>query len=86
METRMDRLDWLISGWVNYFHIADMEKVAKELDQGIRRRLRMCFWKQWKKISTKHDNLVKLGVENHKAWEYANTRKGYWQTANPSLP
>jgi group II intron reverse transcriptase/maturase len=85
METRMDRLDWLISGWVNYFHIADMEKVAKELDQGIRRRLRMCFWKQWKKISTKHDNLVKLGVENHKAWEYANTRKGYWQTANSPI-
>jgi RNA-directed DNA polymerase len=85
METRMDKLDWLITGWVNYFHIADMEKVAKELDQGIRRRLRMCFWKQWKKISTKHENLVRLGVENKKAWEYANTRKGYWQTANSPI-
>jgi RNA-directed DNA polymerase len=85
METRMDKLDWLMTGWVNYFHIADMEKVAKELDQGIRRRLRMCFWKQWKKISTRHENLVRLGVENHKAWEYANTRKGYWQTANSPI-
>jgi len=85
METRMDKLDWLITGWVNYFHIADMEKVAKELDQGIRRRLRMCFWKQWRKISTKHENLVRLGVENKKAWEYANTRKGYWQTANSPI-
>jgi len=81
METRMDKLDWLITGWVNYFHIADMEKVAKELDQGIRRRLRMCFWKQWKKIKTRHENLVRLGVENKKAWEYANTRKSYWHTA-----
>jgi RNA-directed DNA polymerase len=85
METRMDKLDWLITGWVNYFHIADMEKVAKELDQGIRRRLRMCFWKQWKKIKTRHENLVRLGVENKKAWEYANTRKGYWQTANSPI-
>ena len=85
METRIDKLDWLITGWVNYFHIADMEKVAKELDQGIRRRLRMCFWKQWKKIKTRHDNLARLGVENHKAWEYANTRKGYWQTANSPI-
>jgi len=85
METRMDKLDWLITGWVNYFHIADMGKVAKELDQGIRRRLRMCFWKQWKKIKTRHENLVRLGVENKKAWEYANTRKGYWQTANSPI-
>jgi RNA-directed DNA polymerase len=85
MKMRTEKLDWLITGWVNYFHIADMEKVAKELDQGIRRRLRMCFWKQWKKISTRHDNLARLGVENHKAWEYANTRKGYWQTANSPI-
>ena len=62
MEMRKERLNWLITGWVNYFHIADMEKVAKELDQWIRRRIRMCYWKQWKKISTRYENLIKLGV------------------------
>ena len=41
----------------------------------------MCYWKQWKKIKTKHDNLVKLGIENSKAWEFANTRKEYWRIA-----
>jgi RNA-directed DNA polymerase len=82
IEMRKERLNWLISGWVNYFHIADMKKVAKELDQWIRRRLRMCYWKQWKKISTKHENLMKLGLNRYKAWEYANTRKSYWHIAN----
>lgn len=41
----------------------------------------MCYWKQWKRIKTKHDNLVRLGIANRKAWEFANTRKGYWHTA-----
>jgi RNA-directed DNA polymerase len=81
MEMRKERLNWLISGWVNYFHIADMEKVAKELDQWVRRRIRMCYWKQWKKNSTKYENLMKLGLNKYQAWEYANTRKSYWHTA-----
>ena len=81
MEQRMENLSQLIKGWVNYFHIADMEKVAEELDKWIRRRIRMCYWKQWKKIRTKTENLMKLGVNKYKAWEYANTRKSYWHTA-----
>ena len=40
---------------------------------------------RWKKIGTKHDNLVKMGVDNRQAWEYANTRKSYWQTANSPI-
>jgi group II intron reverse transcriptase/maturase len=81
MEDRIEKLNHKIEGWVNYFHIADMEKVAEELDQWIRRRIRMCYWKQWKKIKTKHENLMKLGLNKYKAWEYANTRKSYWRTA-----
>jgi RNA-directed DNA polymerase len=82
MEIRMKELSQLIEGWINYFHIADMEKVAKELDHWIRRRIRMCYWKQWKRIDTKYENLMKLGLNKGKAWEYANTRKGYWPIAN----
>lgn len=81
MQTRQDRLNWLITGWVNYFRIADMKKVAAELDMWIRRRIRMCYWKQWKKVGARYDNLVKLGIPRSKAWEYANTRKGCWRIA-----
>lgn len=59
---------------------------AKTLDMWLRRRIRMCFWKQWKRIKTKHDNLVSLGIPNLKAWEYANTRKSYGRIiASPIL-
>ncbi len=62
-----------------------MKIVAKELDEWLRRRIRMCFWKQWKKIKTKHDNLKKLGINENKAWEYANTRKSYWRISNSPI-
>lgn len=82
METRYKKLKEVIVGWVNYFKIANMRKITQKLDEWIRRRIRMCYWKQWKKIKTKHDNLVKLGIENHRAWEFANTRKSYWRIAD----
>lgn len=79
---RIEGLRQKIVGWVNYFGFADLKKVAQRLDEWIRRRLRMCSWKQWKKVKTKRDNLAKLGIESRKAWEYANTRKSYWRIAN----
>ena len=85
MEQRIRALNYLVIGWVNYFELADMKTRAAELDEWIRRRLRMCMWKQWRKIRTRHDNLVKLGVEDSKAWEYANTRKGYWRIAGSPI-
>lgn len=85
MELRAMKLKQLIVGWIGYFKLADMKGSLRELDEWLRRRLRLCYWKQWKKIKTKHDNLVKLGVENWKAWEHANTRKGYWRISNSPI-
>lgn len=85
MAQRMLKLNQSITGWVNYFGIADMKGIAQSLDEWLRRRIRMCFWKQWKKIKTRHDNLVRLGIDNSKAWEYANTRKGYWRISNSPI-
>lgn len=82
MEARIKKLNQAIQGWMGYFSMADMRGHCQTLDEWIRRRLRMCYWKQWKKIGTKHDNLVRLGLDDRKAWQYANTRKGYWHTSN----
>ena len=85
MEIRFQKLRQVIRGWVNYFKIANMKMIAQRLDEWIRRRIRMCYWKQWKKIKTKHDNLVRLGIENDKAWQFANTRKSYWRISNSQI-
>ena len=85
IEVKIEKLNQVITGWVNYYSIADMQKHCQRTDEWLRRRLRMCIWKQWKLIGTRHDNLVKLGITGSRAWEYANTRKGYWHTANSPI-
>jgi hypothetical protein len=81
-ERRKEALRQYIVGWVNYFKLVDMEKMLKQVDGWYRRRLRMVIWKQWKRIQTKLTNLIKLGINKSKAWEWANSRKGYWHLAN----
>ncbi|OYU84666.1 MAG: RNA-directed DNA polymerase [Flavobacterium sp. BFFFF2] len=62
-----------------------MGKLLAKIDEWYRRRLRMVIWKQWKRIKTKHQNLMKLGIKKSKALAWANTRKGYWHTANSPI-
>ena len=80
-----EKIKQLIVGWVNYFKLADMKGIMSKIDEWLRRRIRMCYWKQWKKISAKFNNLKKLGIPKGKAWEFANTRKGYWRTAKSPI-
>ncbi len=79
MEYRIAKLNQYLIGWCGYFALADTKSVFKELDGWIRRRLRMCLWKNWKKPKTKIRNLIKLGVPKGKAYEWGNSRKGYWR-------
>lgn len=80
-ERRKERLKQFITGWVNYFRLADIQELLSNVDEWLRRRIRMVIWKQWKRNRTKAKNLIKLGVNKSKAWEWANTRKGYWRIA-----
>ena len=51
----------------------------------VRIRLRMCLWKQWKKIRTRFRNLIKLDRSEWAALSLANTCKGYWHIAGNTL-
>lgn len=81
MEERLEQLSAVTVGWIRYYGIADAKELTKRLDEWIRRKIRACFWKQWKRISSRYNNLVALGVKSGKAWEWANTRKKYWRVA-----
>ncbi len=80
-DRRKKALSQYIKGWVQYFRLADMKTLLIRVDEWYRRRLRMVIWKQWKRIKTRITNLSKLGINKHKAYEWANTRKSYWHTA-----
>lgn len=79
------KLKQIITGWVNYFKMAKMKAKLRVLDEWLRRRVRMAYWKQWKKIKTKYVNLKKLGIDKDKSWEFANTRKGYWRISSSPI-
>ena len=82
---RKEALRQYITGWVNYFKLADMKKLLGSVDEWYRRRLRMVIWKQWKRVRTRGRYLMKLGIVKYQAWEFANTRKGYWHTAKSPI-
>lgn len=81
MPERIEQLNQYILGWCGYFSLAETPSVFKELDGWIRRRLRMCQWKEWKLPRTRVRKLQSLGVPKQKAYEWGNTRKKYWRVA-----
>lgn len=75
-----------VVGWVNYYKLADMGSNLQSIDEWMRRRIRMVFWKKWKRVRTRWRNLLKLGmkklVELQKIgkWQVSTLRKNLQQT------
>jgi group II intron reverse transcriptase/maturase len=82
MESRFSRLTTYLRGWLNYFVLADTPTPFHDLDQWLRRRVRTCFWKQWKRAYTRFKRLRTLGLPEREAWEAAGSKKGPWRIAN----
>lgn len=85
IEERKTRLNSIVRGWMNYFKLADARKLLEGLDEWVRRRIRMVTWKRWKLKRTRYENLKRAGIDRERAWMWANTRKGYWRTANSPI-
>jgi len=85
MEERMMQIRQLNQGWGNYFKLSEAKSVFDELDSWVRSRIRLCYWKQWKRVRTRVEQLIKLGVKPNKAYWWANTRNGYWRTVHSPI-
>ncbi|MEJ2046157.1 MAG: group II intron reverse transcriptase/maturase [Reinekea sp.] len=70
-----------LRGWINYFGIANCYQLCCDLDQWIRRRVRMAYWRQWRKPRTKVRNLIALGVPIKSAVGCGITSKGPWRSS-----
>ena len=51
LDNRIERLNWVIRGWINYFSMTNMKSVMENIDERLRTRIRVIIWKQWKKKS-----------------------------------
>lgn len=81
----MENVKVYIRGWIGYFYIADMKRILQGWNEWLRRRMRMYIWKQWKKPRTKVQNLRKLGIPEWQAYQWGNTRLGYWRIAGSAV-
>ena len=79
MDYRYKKLAEYLRGWMNYFGISEYYRPIPEIDHWLRRRLRMCYFKQWRKARTKVRELRKLGTSLHAAISVAISRKGPWR-------
>ena len=71
----------LRQGWINYFGIAMKYNDVVELDHWLRRRIRMCYWKQWRRAKRRIGELIQLGSPRYQAILTGLSRKSYWHLA-----
>ena len=81
MSYQLFKTSEFIRGWINYFGIANCYQLCVDLDHWIRRRVRMAYWRQWRKPRTKVRNLMRLGVHVQAAIACGITSKGPWRSA-----
>ena len=68
----------------DYFRLAEVRGVFEELDQWLRHHLRCILWRQWKRAKTRGENLIRLGLEEERAWRSATNGRGPWWNAGAS--
>ena len=62
VSEKIQKLNPVIRGWINYYALSSMKTVMTEIDAHLRTRLRMNIWKQWKVPKKRQWGLQKLGV------------------------
>lgn len=81
----MEKVKVFIRGWLGYYYVAEIKRILRNWNEWLRRRFRMYIWKQWKKPKTKVANLGKLGIPEEQAYQWGNTRLGYWRIAGSAI-
>ena len=79
---KVQKLNQLIRGWINYFKIGNMKSLCGRMDSNIRYRLRMCIWKHWKTPQNRAKNLMKLDVPRWAAFKIAYCGDRYARLAH----
>lgn len=78
------KLKPILQGWLHYFKYSEVKGVFEALDGWLRRKLRVVYWRHWKKPRTRERKLRQLGITRERAWKSANNGRGPWWSAGAS--
>ncbi|HPT29242.1 MAG TPA: group II intron reverse transcriptase/maturase [Bryobacteraceae bacterium] len=81
----IDELNRYVTGWLNYFSLSHTYTELLELDEWVRRRVRLYCWKQWKQPRTRRRHLLALGIPREEVHMATRSRKGYWRMSANSI-
>jgi RNA-directed DNA polymerase len=81
----IDELRRYVTGWLNYFGISHTYTGLLELEEWVRRRVRLYYWKQWKRPRTRRRHLIALGIKPEEVHMATRSRKGYWRMSGNSI-
>lgn len=81
IELRIHQLNMYLRGWLGYYALADAKSMLTGLDSWLRRRLRACQWRLWKRVRTRFRELRRFNLPEWKVHELANMRKGPWRVS-----
>ena len=59
--------------------------VVERLAEWVRRRVRWCYWRQWKQPRTRRRQLLARGIAPAEVHMASRSRKGYWRMSQMSL-
>ena len=85
MRHRLLELKRYCVGWFHYFKPGLAYAESLQWDQWIRRRVRLCYWKDWKVPRKRRRMLIRLGVPPDEVRKASRSRKGYWRMSRNSL-
>jgi RNA-directed DNA polymerase len=85
MDHRLGSLSRYVQGWCGYYRISRTWGEVLELDKWVRRRVRQCYWKQWKRGPTRRRMLLRLGANREDVHLASRSRKGCWRMRTNSV-
>jgi RNA-directed DNA polymerase len=85
MAHRLGSLGRYVQGWFGYYRISRTWGEVLELEKWMRRRVRQCYWKQWKRARMRRRMLLRLGAAKHEVHLASRSRKGCWRMSTNSI-
>jgi RNA-directed DNA polymerase len=85
MRQRIPILRRYVTGWLTYYGHSRSYSQLLTLDQWLRRRVRLCYWKQWKRPRTRRRHLMALGISKDDVKLASRSRKGFWRMAGNGI-